>query len=99
MKKKKVFSLAMALFLAIGLVIGTGVMAAEKATQETIQGMVEPGNKGTAVVKTDDGHTFKILGQNMAAMIGKKVKVTGTLSKDGNAARSIIVTSFEEVQD
>ena len=60
---------------------------------------VEQGNKGTAVIKTDDGQTFKILGQNMASMIGKTVKVTGTLSKEGKAARSIIVTHFEEVQD
>jgi len=73
-------------------------MAAEKKTQETIQGMVEAGNKGTAVIKTDDGQTFLILGQNMAPMIGKTVKVTGTLSK-GKTTRSIIVTSFEEVQD
>ena len=60
--------------------------------------MVETGNKGTAVIKTDDGQIFLILGQNMAPMIGKTVKVTGTLSK-GKTTRSIIVTSFEEVQD
>ncbi|MCB2147825.1 MAG: hypothetical protein KQI81_15205 [Deltaproteobacteria bacterium] len=99
MKKKNVFRLATALLVIIGLVVVTGVMAAEKATQQTIQGKVEQGNKGTAVIKTDDGQTFKILGQNMATMIGKTVKITGTLSKEGNAARSIIVTHFEEVQD
>ena len=60
--------------------------------------MVEEGNKGMAVSKTDDGQTFLILGQNMAPMIGKTVKVTGTLSK-GKTTRSITVTSFEEVQD
>ena len=98
MRKKNIFRLAMALLVVFGLLITTSVMAAEKATQETIQGMVEEGNKGTAVIKTDDGQTFKILGQNMAAMIGKTVKVTGTLSK-GKNTRSIIVTSFEEVQD
>ena len=53
--------------------------------------MVEQGNKGTPVIKTDDGQTFNILGQNMTSMIGKTVKVTGTLSK-GKATRSIIVT-------
>jgi hypothetical protein len=99
MRKKDLFRLAMALLVVIGLLVTTGVMAAEKATPETIQGMVEQGNKGTTVIKTDDGHTFKILGQNMAAMIGKTVKVTGTLSKNGKATRSIIVTHFEEVQD
>jgi hypothetical protein len=98
MRKKIIFRSAMALLIAVGLLIATGVMAAEKATPQTIQGMVEQGNKGTAVIKTDDGQTFLILGQNMAAMIGKTVKVTGTLSK-GKTSRSIIVTSFEEVQE
>lgn len=99
MRKQNIFRLTVALFVVIGLLITTGVMAAEKATPEIIQGMVEQGKKGTTVIKTDDGHTFMILGQNLAPMIGKTVKVTGTLSKDGNATRTIIVNSFEEVQD
>lgn len=98
MRKQNIFRLTVTLFVVFGLLFTTGVMAAEKKTQETIQGMVEEGNKGTAVIKTDDGQTFLILGQNMAPMIGKTVKVTGTLSK-GKTTRSIIVTSFEEVQD
>jgi hypothetical protein len=101
MKKSNVFKLVMALLVVIGLVITTSVIAAEqgkKGAQETIQGMVEKGNKGTTVIKTDDGHTFNVLGQNMGPMIGKTVKVTGTLSK-GKTTRSIMVTSFQEVQD
>lgn len=98
MKKRNVFRLAMALFVVIGLLIATGVMAAEKGKQETIQGMVEKGDKGITMIKTDDGHSITILGQNMAEMIGKTVKVTGTLSK-GKANNSIIVTHFEEVKD
>ena len=98
MRKKTIFRLAMALFVVTGLLINTGIMAAEKATPETIQGMVEQGNKGTTVFKTDDGQTFVVLGQNMAPMIGKTVKITGTLSK-GKTSRAIVVTSFEEVQE
>jgi len=100
MKKIKIFKLAMALFVILGLLITTGAVAAEKAKKapETLQGMVEQGNKGAIVVKTDDGQTFYILGQNMTSMIGKTVKVTGTLSK-GKSTRSIMVTHFEEVQD
>jgi len=96
--KINVFKLAMALFVILGLVITSGAVAAEKAKKapETIQGIVEQGNKGVIVVKTDDGQTFYILGQNMTSMVGKTVKVTGTLSK-GKATRSIVVTHYEEV--
>ena len=100
MKKKNVLKLAAALFLVIGLLFSTGAMAAEKGKQgagDTIQGMVEQGNKGTAIIKTDDGQTVRILGKNMSDMIGKTVKVTGTLSKEGKATRTIVVSTFEEV--
>ena len=33
----------------------------------------------------------------MSDMIGKTVKVTGTLSKEGKATRTIVVSTFEEV--
>ena len=100
MKNINVFKLAMALFVILGLLITSGAVAAEKAKQapETIQGVCEQGTKGTPVIKTNDGQTFSVLGQNMTSMIGKTVKVTGTLSK-GKTTRSIMVTSFEEVQD
>ena len=91
----------MTLFVVIGLLVTTGALAAEKGktdTDQTIQGTVEQGNKGITVIKTDDGQIFNVLGKNMAALMGKKVKVTGTLSK-GKTTRAIIVTSFEEVQD
>ena len=100
MKKIKVFKLAMALFVILGLLITTAAVAAEKAktAEETIQGMVEKDPSGMTMIKMDDGKTFMVLGQNMTPMIGKTVKVTGTLSK-GKSTRSIMVTSFEEVQD
>ncbi|HSO19628.1 MAG TPA: hypothetical protein VLT88_09235 [Desulfosarcina sp.] len=96
----KHFRLAMALLLAVGLLMGSAAVAAEKAKMgpQTIQGKVEQGDKGITMIKTDDGQAFTILGQNMAAMIGKTVKVTGTVSK-GKATRSIMVTSFEEIQE
>ena len=100
MKKSKVFKLTVTLLVIVGLVITTSVIAAEqgKKAEETIQGMVEKGDKGITMIKTEDGHTFTILGQNMTPMIGKTVKATGTLSK-GKTTRSIMVTHFEEVKD
>ena len=94
------FRLAMALLLVVGLLMGSAAVAAEKAKQgpQTIQGKVEQGDKGITMIKTDDGQAFTILGQNLTAMVGKTVKVTGTVSK-GKATRSIMVTNFEEVQE
>lgn len=93
------FRMVLALILAAGLLVGTAAIAAEKAKTgpQTIQGKVEQGEKGITMIKTDDGQAFNILGQNLSAMVGKTVKVTGTVSK-GKTTRSIMVTSFEEVQ-
>jgi hypothetical protein len=98
--RNRCFRIAMVLMLAVGLLVGTAAIASEKANAgpQTVQGKVEQGEKGISVIKTDDGQTFNILGQNMASMIGKTVKVTGTVSK-GKATRSIVVTSFEEIQE
>ena len=100
MKRSNVFKLAMALFVIVGLLITTAAVAADKAknAEETIQGMVEKNDSGMTMIKTDDGKSFMVLGQNMTTMIGKKVKVTGSLSK-GKSTRSIMVTQFEEVQE
>ena len=100
MKRSNVFKLAMALIVILGLLITTAAVSAEKSkdVEETIQGMVEKSDKGMPMIKTDDGQTFMILGQNMVAMVGKSVKVTGTLSK-GKKTRSIVVTHFEEVKN
>lgn len=102
MKRSNVFKMAMALIviLGFGLLITTAAISAEKGkeVEETIQGMVEKSDKGMPMIKTDDGQTFMILGQNMAALVGKSVKVTGKLSK-GKKTRSIVVTHFEEVND
>jgi hypothetical protein len=100
MKRSNVFKLAMALFVILGLLITTAAVSAEKGkgVEATIQGKVEKSDKGMPMIKTDDGQTFMILGQNMAGMLGKSVTVTGTLSK-GKKTRSIVVTHFEEVKD
>lgn len=95
---KRNVKLAMAIFVVLGLLFSTLAVAAEKGAQGTLQGMVEKGNKGITMLKTDDGRAYTILNKNMADMIGKKVKVTGTVNK-GTKKHSVIVTSFEEVQN
>ena len=98
MRRHRMVRVAIAIFVVLGLVITTVAMAAEKGGQDTVLGMVEKGEKGITMVKTDDGQAITILNKNMADMIGKKVKLTGTLTKT-KKNKSIIVTSVEEITE
>ncbi len=99
MKRNSVFRMAIALFMVIGMLVGTtalSVATADAADPQTIEGVVQEGKNGTTIIKMDDGQAFNVLGKNMKDMLGKTVKVTGTLSK-GKSTRAIVVNSFEEV--
>lgn len=101
MKRNTVFGLAMAWVVVFVLLFAAGAMVAGTAyagDMETIQGMVVKGEKGITVIKTDSGQSYSILGKNMAEMVGKTVKVTGTLTKGGEN-RSVVVSSFEEIKE
>ncbi len=98
MRKNRVICMVIAVFMVMGLVITTTAMAKEKGGQDTIQGMVEKGEKGITMIKTDDGQAITILNKNMADKIGKKVKLTGTLTKN-KTNKSIIVTAVEEINE
>jgi len=104
MKRKTGFRLAIALFVVFGLLSTSTALIVDTATaaeQETVQGVLEIGEKSLLVLKTDDGQTFNILGKmgkDLREMVGKTVKVTGTLSKS-KSKRAIVVSSFEEVQN
>ncbi len=99
MKSKTGFRLAMALFVVFGLVLASTALFVDTvnaAEPQTFQGVLEEGEKGPLVLKTDDGQAFNILGMNLREMVGKTLKVTGTVSK-GKSTRAIVVSSFEEV--
>jgi hypothetical protein len=99
MKSKTGFRLAIALFVVFGLVLASTALFVDTvnaAEPQTFQGVLEEGEKGPLVLKTDDGQSFNILGMNLREMVGKTVKVTGTVSK-GKSTRAIVVSSFEEV--
>ena len=96
----RILGMVMAVLVVAGLVVGTVAMATEKGKpdQATITGVVEKGEKGISMIRTDDGQTFTIIGKNMAEMTGKTVKVTGMLTKGGKN-RSVVVSSFEEIKE
>ena len=99
MKSKTGFRLAIALFVVFGLVLASTALIVDTvnaAEPQTFQGVLEESEKGPLVLKTDDGQSFNILGMNLREMVGKTLKVTGTVSK-GKSTRAIVVSSFEEV--
>lgn len=98
MKKRSLLRMTMAMVMVMGLLISTTVMATEKADQQTIQGTVEKGEKGITLIKADDGQTYTIVGKNLAELVGKKVKITGMLTK-GAKNKAIVASSFEEIKE
>ena len=99
MKSKTGFRLAMSLFVVFCLVLASTALIVDTvnaAEPQTFQGVLEEGEKTANVLKTDDGQKFNILGMNLREMVGKTVKVTGTVSK-GKSTRAIVVSAFEEV--
>ncbi len=100
MKRARMIYMVMAMVAVIGLVMPAAVLAAQggKNAADTIQGTVEKGDKGITVIRTDDGQAVTVLGKNMADMVGKSVKVTGTLTKGGKS-RAIVVMSVEEIKE
>lgn len=94
MRPKKTFVKVLAMVTIIGLMCVTGVMAAE----ETITGTVEQNDAGSIIISADNGDSFMVKGQDLSAMVGKSVQVTGTLEEDAGV-KSIMVTTVEEVRE
>jgi hypothetical protein len=67
------------------------VMAADSVT-----GTIQQGDNGL-VLQADDGE-YILAGQDLSDMVGKKIKVTGTI-EDSDAGKTLTVMSFEEVME
>jgi hypothetical protein len=80
--------------LVMGLVAAAGAMAAE----ETLTGTIMKNDSGMIIVSADDGSDYLVKGENLSDMVGKSVKVTGTLSEEADA-KSITVMSMEELKE
>jgi len=68
------------------------------AAEGTITGKVEKNEAGSIVISADDGESYMVKGQDLSAMVGKSVEVTGTLEED-SGGRSIMVTAVEEIKE
>ena len=94
MKAKRTVLKILVLVTIIGLLGAPGVLAAE----ETITGTVQKNDMGSIVISADNGESYAVKGQDLSAMVGKSVQVTGTL-EEGADGMSINVSSVEEVKE
>jgi len=79
-------------FFAAGMVIAQD----KPASKETaVTGTVEKTDAGICI-KAEDG-VYTVAGQDLAAMVGKKVKATGTVT-EGPKGKTLSVTAVEEAK-
>jgi len=94
MKTKTVIGKVLALVLVLGFLVASGALAADMA----ITGTVDQNDSGMIILSADDGEDYLVKGKDLTDMIGKTVKVTGTLAQEGDA-KSITVMELEEVAE
>ncbi len=94
MKINTRISKIVAFTLALGLLLAVGVWAAE----QSITGTVAENDAGKVIITADDGEDYLVEGKDLSGMIGKTVKVTGTLSEQGGA-KAITVMKMEEMKE
>jgi hypothetical protein len=94
MKRKQLLWKLLAVVAVVGLLFGSMAMADEETT---ISGTILDSDQGI-VLATDEGATYMIEGANVADMVGKNVRVTGTLTED-ETGKTISVTAIEEISN
>lgn len=83
-----------AVILAVGLLLASGAMAAD----QSVTGTIIENDSGNIIISADDGEDYLVQGKDLSEMLGKTVRVTGTLAEQ-EGAKSITVMKLEEIQD
>jgi hypothetical protein len=94
MKKSMMLRSVLAITLVIGLLFTVTAVAAE----QTFSGIVDENEEGAFILSSDDGEDYLIVGSGLASMVGKTVKITGTLAEDAEP-KTITVMSIEEMTE
>ena len=68
-----------------------------QSEERTITGVVERTDDGIAILSSG-GHKYMITGKDLSGLVGKKVAVTGELSKTGGKD-TIAVTSYRTCEN
>ena len=94
MKLNKKHLTIVALAVLIAFVAAVGMVVASEATK-SITGTIEQTDTGL-VINAEDGQ-YQLTGQDLSELVGKKLKVTGTVS-EAEGGKTINVMSFEELE-
>lgn len=94
MKRSSLVLRVLVCALVLGCMAGGIAMAAE----ETITGTVAQNDSGMIIISADDGEDYLVEGQDLSEMVGKSVKVTGTLAEKEDV-KSITVMNLEEIKE
>jgi hypothetical protein len=89
MKKLSIISLV----LVVAFIASISIALADEAT---VTGTIEQSDAGL-VLNADDG-TYILAGEDVSAMVGKKVKAMGTIS-EGDNGKTLTVTAVEELAE
>ena len=94
MKRSNFFRKALSFALVLVFLTAVGAVAME----ESVTGTVHKSDAGEIMIKADDGMDYMVQGEDLSAMVGKTVKVTGTLEEKADV-KSITVMKMEEVKE
>ena len=83
----------LAFVLVIGLVAASSAIAGQP---QEVTGKIEKVDE-VIVLQADDGATYKVMGKDLSAMVGKTVKATGTLAED-KSGKSITVIDVKPAE-
>jgi hypothetical protein len=92
MKKSMIIKSLVAMALVTGLLFSVTAVAAE----QTFSGIIDETEEGAFILSADDGEDYVITGSGLASMVGKTVKITGTLA-EGAKPKTITVMKIEEM--
>ena len=95
MKTKFIVCKILALTLVFGLLAATGAVAEDNAV---ITGMVDVNASDMIIISADDGEDYLVIGRDLSEMIGKTIKVTGTLEEKDDG-KSISIMEIEEIKE
>ena len=84
--------------LLVVAVVFTAVACTKQTTPtKEITGTVEQTDNGVVITSEGEGGQYLVAGQDLSAMLGKKVKASGTVT-EAEGRKTITVTSVTEVQ-
>ena len=94
MKRKHLIWKLLAVAAVVGMLFASSAVAGD---EKTISGTIIENDQGI-VLTTGEGTTYMVEGEDVADMVGKNVRVTGTLSED-ESGKTITITAIEEISN